>query len=108
MSSSIEKIRFNTPEEGALPNVLNVSFIDAEKLDGESILQAMDIAGVAVSNGSACVSGSLQPSHVLKAMGRTDAESRAAVRISVSKNTTTVEVERACALLSEIIRNMRV
>jgi len=108
LSSSIEKIRFNTPEEGALPNVLNVSFIDAEKLDGESILQAMDIAGVAVSNGSACVSGSLQPSHVLKAMGRTDAESRAAVRISVSKNTTTVEVERACALLSEIIRNMRV
>lgn len=108
LSATIGNVRFNTPEDGALPNILNVSFIDAEKLDGESILQAMDIAGVAVSNGSACVSGSLQPSHVLKAMGRSDAESRAAVRISVSKDTTTDEVERACTLLSDIIRNMRV
>jgi cysteine desulfurase len=91
-----------------LPNILNVSFFDADRLDGESILQAMDMAGVAVSNGSACVSGSLQPSHVLKAMGLPDAEARAAVRISVSKDTTFEEIETASALLSDIIRNMRV
>jgi len=106
--SQIPDIRINTPDTDVLPNIINVSFIDAAHLDGESILQAMDIAGVAVSNGSACVSGSLQPSHVLKAMGRSDAESKAAVRISVSKDTTIDEIERACALMSEIIRNMRV
>ena len=106
--SMVPKVRFNTPLDDALPNVLNVSFLDAEKLDGESILQAMDIAGVAVSNGSACVSGSLQPSHVLKAMGLPEAEARAAVRISVSKDTTIDEIHRACTLLSEILRNMRV
>lgn len=108
LAAQIPDIRINTPELGALPNIINVSFVDAARLDGESILQAMDIAGVAVSNGSACVSGSLQPSHVLKAMGLSDAESRAAVRLSVSKDTTLDEIERACALLSEIIRNMRV
>lgn len=106
--SMVPNVRFNTPLDDALPNVLNVSFLDAEKLDGESILQAMDIAGVAVSNGSACVSGSLQPSHVLKAMGLPEAEARAAVRISVSKDTTIDEIQRACTLLSEILRNMRV
>jgi cysteine desulfurase len=108
IGANIPDIRFNTPLAGSLPNILNVSFFDADRLDGESILQAMDMAGVAVSNGSACVSGSLQPSHVLKAMGLPDAEARAAVRISVSKDTTFEEIETASALLSDIIRNMRV
>ncbi|MFN4986051.1 MAG: cysteine desulfurase family protein [Ignavibacteria bacterium] len=108
LAEHIDNIRINTPVLGSLPNIINVSFMDAARLDGESILQSMDIAGVAVSNGSACVSGSLQPSHVLKAMGRSDAESKAAVRISVSKDTTFEEIDRACALLSAIIRNMRV
>lgn len=108
IGASIPDIRFNTPLTGSLPNILNFSFLDAHRLDGESILQAMDMAGVAVSNGSACVSGSLQPSHVLQAMGLPDAEARAAVRISVSKDTTMKEIETASALLSDIIRNMRV
>ncbi len=108
ITSTIPNVRFNTPTDDALPNILNVSFLDAEKLDGESILQAMDIAGVAVSNGSACVSGSLQPSHVLKAMGLPESEARAAVRLSVSKDTSIDEVLMASTLLSEIIRNMRV
>lgn len=108
ITSMIPNVRFNTPTDDALPNILNVSFLDAEKLDGESILQAMDIAGVAVSNGSACVSGSLQPSHVLKAMGLPESEARAAVRLSVSKDTSIDEVLMASTLLSEIIRNMRV
>lgn len=104
----VPDITVNTPETDVLPNILNVSFNDAERLDGESILQALDIADVAVSNGSACVSGSLQPSHVLRAMGRSEAESKAAVRISVSKDTTFDEIDSACALISQIIRNMRV
>lgn len=100
-------VRVNTPEHGTLPNILNVSFLDAAHLDGEAIIQSMDIAGVAVSNGSACVSGSQQPSHVLSAMGLSAAESQAAVRISVSTFTTHEEIEHACALLSDVVRNMR-
>lgn len=105
---TIPEIRFNTPANGVLPHILNVSFLDAERLDGEAILQAMDIAGVAVSNGSACVSGSQQPSHVLSAMGLSPAEARAAIRFSVSKDTTHDEIRSSVAILAEIVRNMRV
>lgn len=103
----IPDVRINSPETGGLPHILNVSFPDAKNFDGESIIQAMDMAGVAVSNGSACVSGSQQPSHVLLAMGRSSAESRAAVRISVSVHTINQEIVDACAILSGIIRNLR-
>lgn len=107
IAASIPNIRVNTPVNETLPHILNLSFLDAEMIDGESLLQSTDMRGLAVSNGSACVSGSLQPSHVLKAMGRSDAEARAAVRISVSKDTTTEEIDRAVAILSDIVRIMR-
>jgi cysteine desulfurase len=103
----IPDVRINTPKDGALPNILNVSFRDADRLDGESILQLMDMRGVAVSNGSACVSGSLQPSHVLSAMGLSDAEAKAAVRISVSQHTTNEEIAAAVQTLAIILRDLR-
>lgn len=103
----IPELRVNTPADGAVPHILNVSFVDAERLDGESILQQLDIEGVAVSNGSACVSGSMQPSHVLKAMGLPDAEAKAAVRFSVSKDTTEDEVRRAVTICARVVRNLR-
>lgn len=107
LEASLPEIRFNTPLEHSLPNIVNISFRDAEMLDGEAILQAMDMHGIAVSNGSACVSGSLQPSHVLVAMGRKDAEAKAAVRFSVSKDTTENEIQRAVEVLTAIVMNMR-
>ncbi|MFY8000121.1 MAG: cysteine desulfurase family protein [Candidatus Kapaibacteriota bacterium] len=107
LTEHLPNIRLNTPTENALPNIVNISFLDAERLDGEAILQAMDMRGVAVSNGSACVSGSVQPSHVLVAMQRPDAEAKAAVRFSVSKDTTDAEVRSAVAYLVEIVEGMR-
>ncbi len=107
IAAEIPNVRINTPMDETLPHILNLSFLDAEKIDGESLLQSTDMRGLAVSNGSACVSGSLQPSHVLKAMGRSDAEARAAVRLSVSKDTTVDEIEKAVAILSDIVRVMR-
>jgi cysteine desulfurase len=104
----IPDVRINTPMTDVLPNILNISFRDAERLDGEAILQQMDIAGIAVSNGSACVSGSMQPSHVLSAMGVSTAEASAAVRYSVSYQTTTDEIHQAVTLCADIIRNLRV
>ncbi len=108
LMEQIPEIRLNTPMEDRAPHIVNVSFMDADRLDGEGILQAMDMRGVAVSNGSACVSGSLQPSHVLKAMGRSDAEAKAAVRFSVSYHTTEEEIREAVTILSDVCRNMRV
>lgn len=103
----IPQLRINTPTEYALPHILNLSFLDAEKLDGEAILQMMDMKGIACSNGSACVSGTMQPSHVLAAMGRPDAEAKAAVRFSLSKDSTEAEVYRVVEVLAEIIAGMR-
>lgn len=107
LTSTISNIRINTLIEQSLPNILNISFLDAEKLDGESILQSLDIHGIAASNGSACVSGSLQPSHVLSAMGLPAAEARAAVRFSVSKDTTEAEIRTAAQTLAEILAALR-
>lgn len=105
--TSIPNVRINTPDHDALPNILNVSFKDADRLDGESILQLMDMRGIAVSNGSACVSGSLQPSHVLLAMGRSSAESKAAVRISVSRYSTRQDIATAVETLAIILQDLR-
>lgn len=112
IASSISDVNVNTPNvhtlgAGVLPNVLNISFPDAIDFDGDAVLQGMDLRGVAVSNGSACVSGSLQPSHVLMAMGRSVAEARAAVRFSVSKDTTAGDINRAAAILAEVMRDLR-
>ncbi len=106
LAREIPNIRLNTPER-ALPNIVNISFLDAASLDGEAILQAMDMAGIAVSNGSACVSGSLQASHVLLAMGLPAAEARAAIRFSVSKDTTEGHVLTAVGTLAAIVSDMR-
>lgn len=105
--TSIPDVRINTPDHDALPNILNVSFKDADRLDGESILQLMDMRGIAVSNGSACVSGSLQPSHVLLAMGRSSAESKAAVRISVSRYSARQDIATAVETLAIILQDLR-
>lgn len=107
LEENVPNIRFNTPRENALPNIVNISFLDAGTLDGEALLQAMDMRGIAVSNGSACVSGSLQPSHVLSAMGLPASEARAAIRFSVSKDTTEDDVRTAAATLADIVSDMR-
>lgn len=107
ITAEIPNIRDNTPLGNALPNILNVSFTDAERLDGEAILQSLDMHGIAASNGSACVSGSMQPSHVLSAMGLPAAEAKAAVRFSVSKFTTSAEATQAARTLAGIIAEMR-
>jgi cysteine desulfurase len=83
-----------------LPNTSNVTFRGA---DGEGIVIALDLSGVAVSTGSACSSGRVEPSPVLLAMGLTAEEARSTVRFSLSRFTTAEEVERVCALLGELV-----
>jgi cysteine desulfurase len=83
-----------------LPNTSSVTFADA---DGEGIVIGLDLAGVAVSTGAACSSGRIEPSHVLTAMGLTPDEARATIRVSLSRFTTEEEIDRAVAMLTEIV-----
>lgn len=106
LNEHIPQARINTPEDPALclPSIMNVSFQHIN--DGEAILQLMDMAGIAVSNGSACVSGSQQPSHVLKALGLSDQEAKAAVRFSFSKDNTVEDITSAVMELKTIIASL--
>jgi cysteine desulfurase len=105
--AEIEGVRFVAPEGESLANIVTVTFDDAGRLDGEGLIVGMDLAGVAVSNGSACTSGSMQPSHVLTAMGYRADQARAAVRFSLSRYTTQEEIERGAEALREVVLRMR-
>lgn len=83
-----------------IPNTSNITFSD---LDGEGLVIALDLSGVAVSTGSACSSGRVEPSPVLLAMGLTPDEAKSTVRFSLSRFTTEDEVDRVAALLRELL-----
>ena len=105
--ADIEGVNFVSPEDHTLPNIVNVTFDDAAQLDGEGLIVGMDIRGVAVSNGSACTSGSMQPSHVLVAMGYPAEQARAAVRFSLGRFTTEDDVVKGAHALQEVVDSMR-
>ncbi len=94
----------NGVAENALPNTLNVSF---PGLDGESLHISLDLAGLCVSSGSACMVGSIQPSHVLLAMGVAPEVAQATVRFSLGKLTTAAEVETAIACIGPVLKRLR-
>lgn len=89
-----------------LPNTLNLGF---EGISAESLVVTLDLAGVAISTGSACQSGAVEPSHVLRAMGLPEPRVRGAVRVSLGHDTTEAAVDR-CAetMLAEVARMRRV
>lgn len=107
LQEQIDNIRINSYVESSISTIVNISFQDTHLIDGESLLQQLDINGIACSNGSACVSGSLQPSHVLVAMGLPSDEAKVAVRFSFSKDTTVEDVKTAVLTLREIVSSMR-
>jgi len=85
-------------------NTLNVAF---EGCDGETLLTALDLAGVAVSTGSACSSGTLEPSPVLLAMGYPPALARSAIRFSLWRGTTPAQIDEVCRVLPEVVERCR-
>jgi cysteine desulfurase len=87
-----------------LPNTLNVRIPGCA---GESLLVLLDLAGVAVSLGSACAAGAAEPSHVLRAMGLGDDAARSAVRLSLGPTTTDEEIEAVVDLLPRLVRDVR-
>jgi len=93
----------NGADAPRLPHVLNVSF---PGLDQEALLVSMDMEGIAVSSGSACQSGSVEPSHVLIAIGR-PGEGEASVRFSLGRTTTAEEIEAVAARVPAIVSRLQ-
>lgn len=87
-----------------LANTLNVSF---PGMDGESLLISLDLEGICASSGSACMVGSIVPSHVLLAMGAAPALARSTVRFSLGKQTTAAEIDAAIATLPRIFARLK-
>ena len=87
-----------------VPNTTNISFDGTE---AESLLIALDLEGVAVSTGSACSSGSLEPSHVLRAMGASDARGRNSLRFSLGPTSTEADVDFVAAALPRLVQRLR-
>ncbi len=90
--------------ENRLPNTLNIAF---EHLEGEAIIHHLNRAGIAASLGSACASGSMEPSHVLRAMNVPATALRGAIRFSLSRDNTIDEVVRVLNVLPEIVARLR-
>jgi cysteine desulfurase len=100
---AIPGLRLNGPLAGRLPNTLNLTF---PGVLGESMLIALDLEGIEVSMGSACAAGAVEPSHVLRAMGRSVADARSSLRITLGWNNTAQEIEAVAALIPDVWRRV--
>jgi cysteine desulfurase len=100
----IPDVRRNGHPTKRLPNTLNLSFL---YIEGESLLLNMDLEGIAVSSGSACTSGSLEPSHVLLAMGIPPEIAQSAIRFSLGWANTDEDVDYVVEVLPRIVKRLR-
>jgi cysteine desulfurase len=100
---AIPGLRLNAPIRDRLPNTLNLTF---PGVLGESMLIALDLEGIHVSMGSACAAGSVEPSHVLLAMGLSHDEARSSLRLSLGWNTTRNDIARAANIIPRVWRRV--
>ncbi len=96
--------KLNGSRECRLPNTSNISF---ENIEGESILLHLDEYGIAASSGSACTAGSLEPSHVMRAMGIPYTFAHSSTRLSLSRYTTDAEIDRVIEVMPGIVEKLR-
>jgi cysteine desulfurase len=87
-----------------VPNTTNIS---VDRVESESLLIALDLEGVAVSSGSACSSGTLEPSHVLKAMGLPHHRTMNSIRFSLGASNTEAQVDHVIAILPKLVEKLR-
>ncbi len=100
----IENAGVNGGDAPRVPQTLSIYF---EGIDGEAMVIALDLKGLAVSTGAACSSGAIEPSHVLTAMGLTPDRARSSIRLSLGEQNTMEEAEVAIALVAETVARLR-
>jgi cysteine desulfurase len=96
--------RLNGDKKNRLPNTSNISF---EFIEGEAILLLLDKFGICASSGSACTSGSLEPSHVMRAMGVPFTAAHGSIRFSLSRYNTEEEVDYTIEKMPQIVNQLR-
>jgi cysteine desulfurase len=104
IQAKVPRVRRNGSSEHVLPNTLNVEF---ERAAGDVLLEALDLEGVAVSAGAACASGTIEPSPVLVAMGRSPAAALGSVRFSVGHGVDESQIDRVVSLLPDLVERAR-
>jgi cysteine desulfurase len=104
LCEGISGLQLNGDAVRRLPGNLNISIPD---IDGEALLLRLDLAGIAASSGAACTAGTLNPSHVLKAMGLPDRLARGSIRFSLAHTTTQQEIDETLRIVPDIVRAMR-
>ncbi|MCA1815962.1 MAG: cysteine desulfurase [Acidobacteria bacterium] len=104
VEARVSGVVFNGDRARRLPHLSNVSF---RFVEGEGLLINLDMQGVAVSTGSACSSGSLEPSPVIRALGRDDELARGSIRFSLGKDTTREEIDYVLEVLPRAVENLR-
>lgn len=102
--AAIPDVRVNGSRHKRLPNNVNVS---VQFIEGEALILRLDFAGIASSSGSACTSGSLDPSHVLLAIGLPHEIAHGSLRLSLSNQSTQEEVDEVLRVLPQIVQNLR-
>lgn len=102
--AQIEEARVNGDSAARVPNTTNIHF---DYIDGEAMVIALDLKGVAVSTGAACSSGAIEPSHVLLAMGLRPDQARASIRFSLGKQTVAEDIDLALKLVPEVVTRLR-
>jgi cysteine desulfurase len=104
VAESIDDFAFNGNRERRLAHLSNISF---RFIEGEGLLIHLDMQGVAVSTGSACSSGTLEPSPVIRALGRNEELARGAIRFSFGKDNSDADVDYALAALRRAVESLR-
>jgi len=104
LRSGIADVHWNGDPQRTLPNTLNV---ELRGTAGEVLVQALDLEGVAVSAGAACHSGAIEPSAVLRAMGRSPEQARSSLRFSVGEGVDDAQIDRVVALLRQLVPRVR-
>lgn len=100
--------QINGDPENGVPHIINISFVapNGSGIDGEMLLLNLDVEGICVSNGSACTSGALEPSHVLQGIGLEDDIANSSIRISLGKDNTLEEIDYFIDKIEEIVQRM--
>jgi cysteine desulfurase len=104
VSLAVPDVVRNGPPDDVLPGTLNVT---VPGVSGEALLVLLDLAGVAASLGSACAAGSPEPSHVLRAMGRSEAQARSGLRLSLGWATSVDDIDRLGAAFADVTTRAR-
>jgi cysteine desulfurase len=102
--SEVDGCAINGGDAPRVPTSTNIRF---DHIEGEALVIALDLKGLSVSTGAACSSGTIEPSHVLTAMGLSPAQARGSIRFSLGKQNTREEIEFAISIVPETVARLR-